>query len=60
MQRLVYTAEINEELCDLSGLLEAIDETVRSTTDCFIERSKLESPDEVCENGEWEEEEDEQ
>ena len=59
MQRLVYTVDIDEEVFNIDGVLEALDETVREATDCNVIRSRLESPDEVCENGEWEDEEDE-
>lgn len=57
--KIVYTVEIDEETYELSGLLETLDIAVQLATDCLIERSRIESPDEVCENGEWEVEEDE-
>jgi hypothetical protein len=59
MQRIIYTVDIDEEVYELDGLLDALDITVQLSTDCFVERSRIESPAEVCENGEWEEEEDE-
>jgi hypothetical protein len=59
MQRLVYTTEIDEELCDLKPLLEVLDEGLQLLAGCSVTRSRIESPDEVCENGEWEDEEDE-
>jgi hypothetical protein len=59
MQRLIYTVDIDEEVYELDGLLDILDTTVQQSTDCGVIRSRVESPDEVCENGEWEEEEDE-
>jgi hypothetical protein len=56
MQRLVYTVDIDEEVYEINGLLEAIDTTVSLLTDCNVVRSRIESSDEVCENGEWEDE----
>ncbi len=52
--KLVYTAEIDEEIYNLDGLLELLDETVSSSTDCNVLKSRLESPDEICESGDWE------
>lgn len=52
--KLVYTVEIDEEIYNLDGLLESLDETISSDTDCNILRSRLESPDEICETGDWE------
>ncbi|GEM_PF-2212505 len=57
MQRLIYTVDIDEEVYELSGLLDTFDTAVQVLTDCNVERSRIESPDEVCENGEWEDEE---
>jgi hypothetical protein len=57
MQRLVYTVDIDEEIYGADCLLEAIDATIKSEIGCKVLRSRLESPDEVCENGEWEDEE---
>lgn len=54
MMRLIYTVDIDEEVYDLSGLLNDLDETVQLATDCCVKRSRIESPDEICENGEWE------
>lgn len=51
---LVYRVKIDEEIYNLDGLLESLDETIRSGTDCNILRSRLESPDEICETGDWE------
>ncbi len=52
--KLVYTVEIDEDIYCLDGLLESLDETISSGTDCNILRSRLESPDEICETGDWE------
>lgn len=55
MQRLVYTADIDDEVFELEGLLKTLDEVIEASTDCNVIKSRIESPDEVCENGEWEE-----
>ncbi len=52
--QIVYTAEIDEEIYSLYGLLELLNETVSNATDCNILRGRLESPDEICETGDWE------
>lgn len=52
--KLVYTVEIDEEIYNLDGLLETLDETLYLSTDSNIIKSRLESPDEICENGDWE------
>jgi hypothetical protein len=52
--KLVYTVEIDEEIYNLDGLLETLDETILLSTDSNIIKSRLESPDEICETGEWE------
>jgi hypothetical protein len=52
--RIVYIVEIDEDVYELSGLLDALDVTVELATDCGVIRSRLESPDEVCENGDRE------
>lgn len=54
MQRLVYMVDIDEEITAIDGLLEALDTTVQLVTDCNVIGSRLESPDEVVENGELE------
>ena len=59
MHRLVYTVDIDEEIFGLEGLLETLDETVQQSTDCFVNRSRIESPAEICENGEWEDDKNE-
>lgn len=59
MQRLVYTVDIDEEVYELDGLLDALDTTIQLSTDCGVIRSRIESPAKICENGEWEDEEDE-
>ncbi|MNC79244.1 hypothetical protein D3C75_1316700 [compost metagenome] len=51
---LVYRVKIDDEIYNLDGLLESLDETISSGTDCKILRSRLESPDEICETGDWE------
>jgi hypothetical protein len=51
---LVYRVEIDEEIYNLDGLLESLDETIHLSVDCNIIKSRLESPDEICETGEWE------
>lgn len=53
---LVYTAEIDEEIYNLDGLLKTLNEVVSDGTGCNVLKSKIESPDEVCEDGEWEDE----
>jgi hypothetical protein len=57
--RLTYTVDIDEDVYELDGLLAALDTTVQLSTDCFVERSRIESSDETCENGEWEDEDNE-
>ena len=52
--KLVYTVEIDEEIYNLDGLLESLDETIHLSVDCNIIKSRLESPDEICETGDWE------
>jgi hypothetical protein len=51
---LVYRVKIDEEIYNLDGLLETLDETIYLSTDSNIIKSRLESPDEICENGDWE------
>ena len=51
---LVYRVQIDEEIYNLDGLLESLDETIRLSTDSNIIKSRLESPDEICETGDWE------
>ncbi|WP_156034777.1 hypothetical protein [Clostridium sp. KNHs205] len=52
--KLVYTVEIDDEIYSLDGLLELLNETVNSTTDCMVLKSRIESSDEICETGDWE------
>lgn len=54
MQRLIYTVDIDEEVYSIDGLLIALDEVVEYETDCNVIRSRIESPAEICETGEWE------
>jgi hypothetical protein len=58
MQKLVYTVEVDEEFTGLDSFREILDFTTENELGCGVIRSKLESPDEVCENGEWEEDRD--
>jgi hypothetical protein len=58
--KIVYTVEIDEDVYELEGLMSTLDTTVSLATDCLVLRSRIESLDETCENGEWEEKEDEQ
>jgi hypothetical protein len=55
--KIVYT--VDEDVYELEGLMSTLDVTVSLATDCLVLRSRIESSDEVCENGEWEEKEDE-
>lgn len=57
MQRLVYTVDVNDEFSELDSLRETLDFVVENELGCGVIKSRLESPDEVCENGEWEDEE---
>jgi len=59
MQRLVYTVEIDEEYICLDSLLTLLDDTAKNELGCDVIRSKLETPEEIITNGEWEDEEDE-
>jgi hypothetical protein len=59
MQRLIYMVDIDEEVYELEGLLDALDATIQESTDCGVIRSRIESSAEICENGEWEDNEDE-
>jgi len=52
--KLVYTVEIDEEIYCLDGLLESLDETINLSVETNILKSRLESPDEICETGDWE------
>lgn len=54
MQRLVYTIYIDEEFIELESLRETLDFTIENELECGIIRSRLESEDEICETGEWE------
>lgn len=56
MQRLVFIADIDEEFTELGTFFEELNDTVTTWLDCKVVRSKLETPDEVYENGEWEDE----
>lgn len=53
LSRLTYTFEVNYSPFGLDSLLEILNEGVQITTGCEIIRSRLESPDEICEMGEW-------
>ncbi len=57
MQRIVYTVEVDEEFYGLEFFQDLLDDTTREELGCSVIRSKLETSDEVCENGEWEDEE---
>lgn len=57
MQRLIYTVEIDEEFEGLDFLHELLDATVQDELGCKVIRSKLESPEEIILNGEWEDDE---
>ena len=57
--QIIYIADIDEDVYEISGLLQALDATVELATDCKVTRSRAETDEEVCENGEWEEDEDE-
>lgn len=47
--RLIYTVDINEDICGLDSLLEALDETI--IAEGFeVEASKIESDEEVVEH----------
>ena len=50
---LTYTFEINDAIFGLDHLLEVMNEGLQILTGCEILRSRLESPDEICETGEW-------
>lgn len=52
--KLVYTAEIDEEIYSLEGLRESLDQTMFLIIGCNILKSRLESPDEICESEGWE------
>ena len=55
MQRLVYIVDIDEEMYGLDFLLDLLDAATQSGTGCKIIRSRLGSPDEICDTGDWEE-----
>jgi len=59
MQRLVYTVDIDNEIYELDYLHGVLNEVIGEEIGCCIERSRLESPDEINEIGEWEEDENE-
>lgn len=60
MQRLIYTVDIDEEIYGLdSYLLDALDYEVTSRVGCNVIKSRLELPEEIIENGEWEDDENE-
>lgn len=59
MQRLIYTVDIDDKFEGLGCLHELLDSTVQCELGCGVVRSRLETDDEVCENGEWEDEENE-
>lgn len=54
MQRLVYTVDIDNEICELDYLHNVLNEIVSEEIGCCISRSRLESEDEINEIGEWE------
>jgi hypothetical protein len=56
MQRLIYTIDIDEEFVGMDGILGLLDAEVESRLDCIVIRSKLESPDEIAYEGDWEDE----
>lgn len=56
MQRLVYTVDIDNEICELDYLHRVLNEVIGEEVGCCIKRSRLESSDEINEIGEWEDE----
>lgn len=54
--RLIYTVEINEEIFGLDGVLRVLDDALEEELGSVIVKSRIESRDEVCEKGNWEDE----
>lgn len=52
--KLIYTVEIDEDVFELNGVLKTLNDVLEEKTDSTIIKSRIESPDEVCENGDWE------
>ena len=56
MQRLTYTVDIDEEIYGLDCLLDMLNAIIESETDSEVLKSRLESKDEICEIGDWDDE----
>lgn len=56
MQRLTYTVEIDEEFEDFDYIHELLNAVIQEELGCNIIRSKLETPDEIIFDGDWEDE----
>ncbi len=50
-QKLVYEVIIDDEICHIKGLHDALDELIGDAVECVVIGSRLESDDEVSENG---------
>jgi hypothetical protein len=56
MQRLTYTVEIDEEFEEFDFLHDLLNAVIQEELGCNITRSKLETPDEIIMDGDWEDE----
>ncbi len=56
--KIVYTADIDEEIYELHELMNTLNETMEAAVGCKVLKSKLESDEEVCEMDEGEDNED--
>ncbi len=56
MQKMIFTFETDEEFEVLDAFFQSLEDVVEDELGCKVIRSKLETPDEIYFNGEWEDE----